>query len=67
MTEACLAVGWASVGSFSSRFHRLVGQPPTRWQGAAPAAWERLPCCVGREVAVARSGRIEEAGRGPGS
>jgi AraC-like DNA-binding protein len=67
VTEACLAVGWASVGSFSSRFHRLVGQPPTRWQGAAPEAWERLPCCVGREVAVVRSGRIEEADLGPGS
>ncbi len=47
VTEICMAVGFTSLGSFSSRFTRLVGMTPTayrdRWaaQGGAhlPGCW----------------------------
>ena len=47
VTEVCMAVGFASLGSFSSRFHELVGESPSayrdRWaaRGAAhvPGCW----------------------------
>jgi AraC family transcriptional regulator len=31
VTEICLAVGFVSLGSFSSRFHRAFGASPMRW------------------------------------
>jgi transcriptional regulator GlxA family with amidase domain len=47
VTEICMAVGFASLGSFSSRFRELVGESPSayrdRWaaRGAAhvPGCW----------------------------
>lgn len=47
VTEICMAVGFASLGSFSGRFTRLVGETPTayrdRWaaRGAphVPGCW----------------------------
>lgn len=45
VTEICTAVGFASLGSFSSRFRELVGESPTefrtRWSDGAP----RIPSC----------------------
>ena len=45
VTEVCHLVGYASLGSFSSRFSRLVGTSPSayqaRWAGGAP----RVPGC----------------------
>lgn len=45
VTEVCTAVGFASLGSFSSRFRELVGESPTqfrvRWADGAP----RIPSC----------------------
>lgn len=35
VTEICLAVGWESLGSFSARFHRAFGSPPTEWRRIA--------------------------------
>ena len=32
VTEVCLAVGFESLGSFSTRFHTLVGRPPSVYQ-----------------------------------
>jgi len=32
VTEICMAVGFASLGSFSSRFTELVGESPTRYR-----------------------------------
>jgi transcriptional regulator GlxA family with amidase domain len=31
VTEVCMAVGFASLGSFSARFSRLVGESPTAY------------------------------------
>lgn len=45
VTEVCHLVGYSSLGSFSARFHRLVGVSPSayqaRWAGGAP----RIPGC----------------------
>lgn len=35
VTEICFAVGYASLGSFSSRFTEIVGESPTAFQGAS--------------------------------
>ena len=52
VTETCLAVGFESVGSFSTVFHKRVGMPPSAWQRQArvvvqslglPALW--IPGC----------------------
>jgi AraC-like DNA-binding protein len=46
VTEVSLAVGCRSLGSFSTAFRQLVGQPPMayarRWRTAAPP---RIPAC----------------------
>jgi AraC-like DNA-binding protein len=45
-TEVSLAVGFRSLGSFSTAFRELVGEPPTayarRWRSAASP---RIPAC----------------------
>jgi len=32
VTDVCFAVGWASLGSFSTRFTKLVGESPSSYQ-----------------------------------
>lgn len=32
VTEVCFELGYASLGSFSARFHARVGEPPSRYQ-----------------------------------
>ncbi len=32
VTEVCLAVGWTSLGSFSSRFTAIVGETPSTYR-----------------------------------
>jgi len=49
VTEACMEVGFSSLGSFSARFSELMGMSPSRYRDAA-AAHEELPSCVARSV-----------------
>lgn len=42
VTEICFLVGFASLGSFSTRFHELVGQSPSAYRDAA-IAWTGIP------------------------
>ena len=46
VTEVCMMVGFSSLGSFSARFHELVGEPPTvyrdRW---AASGGPHVPGC----------------------
>jgi len=46
VTDACMAVGATSLGSFSSRFHELVGQTPSQYRAAQHAAVVAMPTCV---------------------
>src|ERR1700726_5098583 len=36
VTDACVAVGCTSLGSFSSRFAEIVGETPTAYRGRDP-------------------------------
>jgi AraC-like DNA-binding protein len=50
VTRICFAVGWASVGSFTTSFSRLFGQAPTAYRASWPPAARlaRIPLCVAR-------------------
>ncbi|MFC7494713.1 MULTISPECIES: helix-turn-helix domain-containing protein [unclassified Nocardioides] len=46
VTEVCHAVGFSSLGSFSSRFRALVGETPSEFQRRyAEAGAPRIPGC----------------------
>jgi AraC-like DNA-binding protein len=46
VTEVCHAVGFTSLGSFSSRFRELVGETPSAFQARyAAAGAPRIPGC----------------------
>jgi AraC-like DNA-binding protein len=59
VTDACMAVGATSLGSFSSRFTELVGRTPTDYRNAEHLAVEAMPSCVAR--AQTRPSRNREA------
>lgn len=50
VTEACHAVGCASLVTFSTRFAELAGMPPGAYRRKAGQAMEGLPSCVARQV-----------------
>ena len=45
VTEVCFAVGCTSLGSFSSRFTRLVGETPSAYRARDHAAMVPVPDC----------------------
>jgi AraC-like DNA-binding protein len=53
VTEVCFEVGYGSVGSFSSRFRRMVGQSPSEYQRTVRKLFpvpglvicQFVPCC----------------------
>ncbi|HEY8490708.1 MAG TPA: helix-turn-helix transcriptional regulator [Dehalococcoidia bacterium] len=50
VTEVCFAVGYSSLGTFSSRFTELVGVPPSVYQRLAARATAGMPSCVAKQV-----------------
>src|ERR1700761_6006289 len=48
VTDACMAVGCTSLGSFSTRFTELVGETPSAYRGRDHFAEELMPSCVAR-------------------
>ena len=66
VTDACMAVGCTSLGSFSSRFTEIVGETPSAYRGREHSAVAAMPACVAKVCTrPARNppSRIEEAGR----
>lgn len=67
VTEICHLVGYASLGTFSSRFRELVGMSPTRYQrdqdhdGA-----QRIPGCVVFMLGMQRTSAISKKPEQPG-
>jgi AraC-like DNA-binding protein len=61
VTEVCHAVGFSSLGSFSTRFRRLVGESPSEFQRryAADGA-PRIPGCFVFMWGLAESSASEE-------
>jgi AraC-like DNA-binding protein len=45
VTEVCHAVGFSSLGSFSSRFLQITGESPSAFQQRWGAAAPRIPGC----------------------
>jgi AraC-like DNA-binding protein len=73
VTDACMAVGCTSLGSFSSRFTELVGMPPSAYRSRAHSAVRAMPACVAKtrtrpvrnQVAAARAAGDEPDGNEP--
>jgi AraC-like DNA-binding protein len=66
VTEVCHAVGFSSLGSFSSRFRSVVGESPSDFQaryavGGAP----HIPGCVLFMWGLVESSATEEKHEGP--
>jgi AraC-like DNA-binding protein len=64
VTDACMAVGCTSLGSFSSRFRELVGESPSSYRGRRHDAMQAIPACVAKvqsRPVRARSSRNREA------
>ena len=64
VTEVCFEVGFTSLGSFSSTFHRLVGEPPSAYRTRDHRALAPVLPCVAK--AWTRPSRNGEA-RSPGA
>lgn len=65
VTDACMAVGCTSLGSFSARFSELVGMTPSAYAAAEHPAVNAMPDMVAKSRT--RPSRIREAARIPGS
>ncbi|MGH3897102.1 MAG: helix-turn-helix transcriptional regulator [Pseudonocardiaceae bacterium] len=59
VTEVCMAVGCTSLGSFSSRFTELVGEPPNVYRARNHDAGAAIPACYAK--VFTRPSRIREA------
>jgi AraC-like DNA-binding protein len=57
VTDACMAVGCTSLGSFSSRFTEIVGETPTQYRAHDHRNLETLPSCVSRVATRPRRSR----------
>jgi AraC-like DNA-binding protein len=45
VTEICFAVGFSSLGSFSTRFRQIVGETPSQFQRRYASSAPRIPGC----------------------
>jgi AraC-like DNA-binding protein len=71
VTDACMAVGATSLGSFSSRFSELVGESPSSYRSRDHDALEAMPACIAKVLGrpqpmaarAADPSRIREAAR----
>ncbi len=48
VTDACMAVGCTSLGSFSSRFAEIVGETPTAYRAHGHEAVNAMPTCIAK-------------------
>ena len=67
VTEVCHAVGFSSLGSFSSRFRELVGETPSEFQRRyAESGAPRIPGCYVFQWGLAERSAIQEKRDRPG-
>ncbi|MYS86163.1 helix-turn-helix transcriptional regulator [Embleya scabrispora] len=66
VTDACMAVGCTSLGSFSSRFTEITGETPSAYRSREHRAQTAMPACVAmvHTRPMRDPSRIQEAGRG---
>lgn len=63
VTEVCMEVGCASLGSFSARFTEVVGETPSEYRSRDHTALSGVPGCIARDVTrpTRKPSRIGEA------
>ena len=49
VTDACMAVGCTSLGSFSSKFSEVVGMTPTEYRAREHEAVRAMPDCIAKQ------------------
>jgi transcriptional regulator GlxA family with amidase domain len=67
VTEVCHAVGFSSLGSFSSRFRELVGEPPREFQSRYAAGAPHIPGCYVFMWGLAERSSASQEKRPPGA
>lgn len=50
VSEVCWAVGCTSLGSFSARFTKLVGETPTAYRDRDHRALAKVPGCIAKDI-----------------
>ncbi|MGX9790151.1 helix-turn-helix transcriptional regulator [Mycobacterium sp. MMS18-G62] len=50
VTEVCFAVGFSSLGTFSTRFNELVGMPPSAYREQTAGQTPGIPACLEKQV-----------------
>ena len=58
VTDACIAVGCTSLGSFSSRFTEIVGEAPSQYRARDHSDLELVPPCVTKVASRPRRTRV---------
>ena len=63
VTDICFAVGWSSVGSFTTSFRRVFGLTPLAYRSSLPPAesWLRIPRCVAQAYRRPQNRTFREA------
>jgi AraC-like DNA-binding protein len=59
VTDACMAVGCTSLGSFSTRFTEIVGETPSAYRARDHEELEVFPACIA--MVMTRPSRNREA------
>ena len=67
VTEICFAVGFSSLGSFSTRFRQIVGETPGQFQRRYASSAPRIPGCYIFMWGLAERGSASEEKPGPHS
>ena len=64
VADVCFAVGWGSVGSFTTSFRRMFGLSPEAYRGSFPpaASWLRIPRCVAQAYGRPQNRTFREDG-----
>lgn len=65
VTDACMAVGCTSLGSFSSSFTAITGETPSAYRNREHCAVEAMPACMARVLTrpmPARTDRVAYTG-----
>lgn len=48
VTDAAMAVGWSSLGSFSTRFTEVLDETPSAYREREHTATEEIPACIAK-------------------
>ena len=64
VADICFAVGWGSVGSFTTSFRRMFGLSPLAYRHSFPPAesWLRIPRCVAQAYGRPQNRTFREDG-----